>query len=191
MAKVGMRYPVCAPITNENAGAITYGTGCEMGKAISADLTYTRASNVLYANDAKAEADNSITGGTVTFTVDQVTTEGRRVAFGLVMKTVEGGIEYDITDGATPYIGMGYIEVLRHNGVEQYRAIWWHKVQFGPQGRSSATRGESITWQTEAVTGDLMGVQLSDDGKMHFEKVFEATSEKAAMDWLKAKANIA
>lgn len=192
MAKVGMKYCVCAPITSEQHGQpITYGTGVVMGKAISADISYQRASNALYADDAKVESDNSITGGTVNFTVDQVTLEGRRVAFGLVIKEEEGGKSYDITGRSTPYIGQGYIEVLNYNGKYQYRAIWLHKVQYGPQGRSSATKGEQITWQTEAVTGDMLGAYIDDSGEAHFERVFEAETEAAAMAWLKKQANIA
>ena len=192
MAKVGMKYPVCAPIVKETHGQpVEYGAGVVMGKAISADITYNRTASSLYADDAKVEADNSITGGSVSFTVDQVTLEGRKVAFGLDVTDTEGGKLYHITGKSTPYIGQGYIEVLNTDGKYQYRAIWLHKVQYGPQGRTSATKGEQITWQTETVTGEMMGAYINDSGEAHFEEVFEADTEAAAMAWLKTKAHIA
>jgi hypothetical protein len=61
-----MRHPVVAKINTETEGsAITYDAGMVLGKAISADINWTRNDNPLYADDVIAEDDNGITGGTI------------------------------------------------------------------------------------------------------------------------------
>lgn len=191
MAKVGMKYCVCAPIVSEQYGQpITYGTGVVMGNAISAEITYNRTSNSLYGNDVEIEVDNSIVSADVNFTVDQVSMEGKRVAFGMVIEEEEGGVAYDITGESSPYIGQGYIAVMIQNGKYMYCAKWIHKLQYGPQGDRSATKGENITWQTESVTGKAMAVYIDNSGKSKFVREFVTDNEATAMEWLRKKANI-
>lgn len=192
MAKVGLKYPVFAPInTEEGNKPITYKPGVVFGKAISANVTWMRSSTKLFASDAEAEAENSITGGSISFTVDQVSDEGREVAFGYDVKDSDGNREYEITGDATPYGGFGYIEVMRHNGVYKYRGLWIHKLQFAMQEMSAQTKGETVTWQTEAVTGTVMAVENDDTGKQKFVAVYESANEAAVTAWLKNKAGIA
>lgn len=192
MAKVGLKYPVFAPIQKETNGApVTYGAGVIFGKAISANVSFNRSTSTLYADDAKAEADNSVTGGTISFTVDQVSDAGKKAAFGYNLATDENGdVTYDITGDATPYGGFGYIEVLRQGGVNLYRANWIHKIQFGMQEMTAETKGENIAWQTESVSGDVMAVYPDATGKQYFVAVHESRTEANAWEWLKTKANV-
>lgn len=192
MAKVGLKYPVFAPInTEERNKPIVYKPGVVFGKAISANVTWTRNSSKLFADDAEAEAENSITGGSISFTVDQVSDAGREAAFGYEVKDSDGNREYDITGDATPYGGFGYIEVMRHDGVNKYRGLWIHKIQFAMQEMAAQTKGESVAWQTEAVSGTVMAVYNDDSGKQKFVAVYESANEAAVTAWLKSKAGIA
>ena len=65
MAFVGLLYAVAAPIQQETDGQpIIYGKGQVVGGMMTAEISYTRNSNPLYADDRVKEEDNSITGGT-------------------------------------------------------------------------------------------------------------------------------
>ena len=67
MAFVGLLYAVAAPIQQETDGQpIIYGKGQVVGGMMTAEISYTRNSNPLYADDRVKEEDNSITGGTIT-----------------------------------------------------------------------------------------------------------------------------
>ena len=71
MAHIGLKYPVFAPITAEtDAGAITYGDGFVVGKAINYTGTPSNADVVLYADDGVAESDKSITNEGVSLEAD-------------------------------------------------------------------------------------------------------------------------
>ena len=74
MAFVGMLHPVAATIATEAEGAaITYNAGMVIGKAIQGNVTWNRPDNPLYADDATAEDDNGLTGGSIELGVDDLT----------------------------------------------------------------------------------------------------------------------
>lgn len=197
MAFIGMKYCVAAPVKTEVRGqALTYDTGVVVGKAISANVTMTRNTEGLYADDALAESDNSLTGGTIDLNVDDISDDVMEAILG-VTKTPEvtSGTKspaiYHESGEATPYVGLGYYRVKRLRGVESYVAYWLHKVQLAQNSESANTKGSSITWQTPTVTGNIMAVVNGSDGKNQFRDHANFASEAEAVTWLNTKANIA
>ena len=76
MAFIGMRHVVAAPVSAHTPGAEpTYGTGFDVGMAITGNLTINRNNNPLYADDVIAEDDNGITGMELELGVDDLTDE--------------------------------------------------------------------------------------------------------------------
>lgn len=191
MAFVGMKYAVFAPIKEETYGAaITYGTGAILGKMIGANVNWTRNSNPLYADDALAEDENSITGGTLSMTLDDITDEVQAEAMGLVKSGEADQEVYEDTGDAGRNVGVGYLRVRRKDGKTSYVAYWIHKTLLGITSESASTKGETITWQTPTAEGKIMGVVIDDSGKTKFRAHRTFAAEKEAMDWLNAKANI-
>lgn len=193
MAYVGLKYAVFAPITKETRGqALEYDSGVVVGKMISADISYTRNTNPLFADDAETENDNSITGGSITIGVDDVSEEAELAMLGMVEdKSTEGSkVRREVGD-ATPYGGFGYVRVKRKGGVTSYRAYWIHKTQLGIASESAATKAESINWQTPTLTGPIMAVVNHADGKNDFRDYEAFADEAAAIAWVNKRANIA
>lgn len=193
MAYVGLKYAVFAPITKETRGQeLEYGSGVVVGKMISADISYNRNTTPLYADDAEAENDNSITGGSITIGVDDVSDEAELAMLGMVEEsgTGTGKVRREVGD-ATPYGGFGYVRVKRKGGVTSYRAYWIHKTQLGISTESAATKAESINWQTPTLTGPIMAVVNHADGKNDFRDYESFTKEADAIAWVNARANIA
>lgn len=192
MAFVGMRYVVAAVLKEEKIGAApVYDKGMVVGRAIGADITYTRASNTLKADDVDAESENGITGGTLRINVDDITDDVQAVLLGQD-KTTED--EYDETNEASPNIGVGYIRVRKFKGVTSYVAYWVFKAQLGITSESSATKQETIQYQTPSFEGAMMGVQPDATMKMKFRRRKTFTGENAEQEayaWLNAMANIA
>lgn len=190
MAKVGMRYVVVTPLLGETNGQLpTYGEGMIMGRAISADISLDRLENALYADDAKAESENSITGGTLSIGIDDILEDAQVVVFGVVKSGEEGDYEYIDKGVAAPYVGVGYIQERRFKGKTTYLAWWYYKVQFAPMEDSARTKGEQIEWQTTTASGNLMGVYNDNTGVASFRthKVYDDAGE--AMQWLNTMAN--
>lgn len=192
MAFIGMKYVVAAPVTTETAGsAITYGTGSVIGKAIQGNVTWTRNDNPLYADDAIAEDDNSVTGGSIELGLDDLLDEARVTLLGDKAVTSGGdSTEYETTGDPAPYVGFGYIRVRRKNGETTYQACWYHKVQFGEESENAQTKGQSIEWQTPTITGRIMGVQNTATLETNFRRRANFDTEAAARTWLNTKAGI-
>lgn len=189
MAFVGLRHPVFAPITSETDGTEpVYGSGVVIGRAIKADVAFKRTDAKLYGDDIACEADNAITGGTVTLGIDDVSDEAAVAMLGEVKKETGEIVEYS---RSAPYGGFGYLRVRRLRGVTSYIAYWLYKVQFARGDENAATRGESLEWQTPTVQGNMMGVYPDDAGEPAVRTHKSFNTEKDAIAWLDGKARIA
>ena len=189
MAFTGLQYAVVAAITAETEGsAVTYGTGKVLGRMISANISWTRNDNPLYADDAIAENDNGVTGGTIELNSDDISDEGRVYVLGVTEVTVTNGKEYETTDTPAPYVGVGFLRVKRKAGETSYIAEWLHKVQFGMDSEEAQTKGESIEWQTPTLNGKIFGVRNDSSLNNHYRRTATFETLAAAKAWLDDKA---
>jgi len=189
MAFVGLRYAVAAQIDTETRGQeITYKPGMVIGKLRSADITYERNSDPLFADDAEAESDNSITGGTITVNLDDLLDDARALIFG---DYKDGDSEeYEDNSDASPYVGFGYVRARRLHGKSIFVAYWIHKTQFGSTSEAAATKERTQQWQTPTVTGNVMGVDNNTDHKIRFRRHKSFDNAGAAIAWVNSKAGV-
>lgn len=188
MAFVGLKYAAFAPIKTETPGSpIVYDTGIVVGRMIGADITYTRNSESLYADDAQIESDNSMTGGTVNLNLDDISDEANEKMLGMVKSEDD---VYSETGDPSPYGGFGYIRVRSLRGKTDYIAYWIHKTQLSIASENAATKTQNVNWQTPTVSGNIMAAQPYADMKNHFRdhKVF--ANEKDAYAWINERAHI-
>lgn len=191
MAFVGLRHVVAATIATEVEGqALTYDAGKVIGKAIEANLSWNRNDNPLYADDAIAENDNGITGGSLELNVDDLTDEVRAYLLGDATEGTGTDLAYIETDDAAPYVGVGYIRVRRKNGETSYQGVWIYKAQFAQESEDAQTKGESIEWQTPTINGTIFGVTGEVTGKTAFRERKTFTTYTAAETWLDSKAGL-
>lgn len=189
MAYVGIRHIVAAPIETEKAGGMpTYGTGVLVGRAISADVSFTRADVTLDADDATAESDNSITGGTIRLGVDDLDDPARVALLGDVPAEDDEG-SYDEIDKAAPYVGVAYVRQRIYNGKTTFRAMYLPKVQFGSTEENARTKGRTTEFQTPTISGSIMGVEKADGSKCFRRRSKYFTKASEAIAWANAKVN--
>lgn len=187
MAAIGMRYLVGAVITGEPEGALpTYGEGMKIGRAISSNVSFRRNDSELYADDVLAESDNTITGGDVDITVAEILDEVAAAIFG-DSKDEETGEYYD-SSASSPYIGLGYMREMKYKGKSSFKCTWLYKVQLAPAEESGQTKGKTTSFQTQRMTGEILGVTMADgSSRFRARKEFETAAEATA--WLNQKAN--
>lgn len=191
MAKIGLRYFMAAPISDENDGGMpTYGTGVMMGRAMTCDISWTRNDASVYADDVKAESDNGINGGSITAGSDKFTDEVLAVITSLVKKTGDGAAVYQETDKPSPKVGFAYLTVDEYKGQVTFVPYMVYKTQFAIGDETNATKGETKTYQTPTLTGDFSGVLL-DDGTVAFREHATFSDAAAAVAWMKSKLNVA
>lgn len=195
MAKIGLRYPVAAPITTETYGkAPTYGEGFYIGKAISAEKSIESNKNSLYGDDAIAESDTSFASGTLTLGVtdfgmeknSSLSIQGKLLGHQTV---IDNGVEVlrKCVGDTPPFYGIGYAKTKIVNGEKYYEATWLYKVQFQEPSESANTKGQNIEWQTPTISGNIMMVEGMEEV---WEDTAIFTTLSQARTWIEKRANI-
>lgn len=195
MAFVGMQHVVAAKITAKPDNAMpTYSAGMVIGKAIQAELSITRNSNPLYADDVVAEDDNSITAMSVSIGMDDFSEEAQAY-LGLLKEVAGSGTDdktYYETSGSADSAGLGYMRVRRKGGITTYQGVWVLDVLFGVESENSQTKGESIEWQTPTVTGKAAAHMITtvDPSEPVFRMKKNFSTAAACITWLDEQAGI-
>ena len=192
MAKIGLKYMVCAEIEEtEEAGAktVTYKPGMVMGKAITAGINIDLKEAKLYADDMVVESIKEFGGGKLNLNAADFDVKVTALILGhkkealTAPETAEVIISSGGDDGAN--VGVGFYSTVIRGGVRKYRAIWLQKIKFGEPNESLETKGENINFQTPTIEGTLMQDIL---GVWKKEVTFAA--EESAVTWLNTQAGI-
>lgn len=166
MAKLGLQYPVWAPLT-ETVGAngvVTeaVGTGMVMGKLVDESTSLNLAESNFYADDGLDESVREFVSGTISETINDLSTAVETALTGATAKT---GTDIDGFDSTTndsaPWGRHGLIEVHLIGGVKKYKAKVYHRVKYSPPDDSNATKGESVSLSGVGLTGILSRSQAT------------------------------
>lgn len=179
------------------SGTVSYTEGMELARGVEVSIEpEVGDSNPFYANNVEAEnVPGTFTGGTVTLTVDGLKIEAEKLIYGLPEpETLSYGGEKSAkitTYGDNmqiPYVGIGFIVRYMSDGIESFAPMVLTKSRFQTSSTSAATQEESIEWQTQELTADLM----RDDTTNHnWKKVAnDVNTEAEAEEILKAMLNI-
>ena len=188
---VGMVYPVCAPVASYTPGtSISYSTGSVVAEARAASVSWDRSDGEFYGDDQLLDTDNGVTGYTIDFEPTGLADSIRKTLLG----ETQSGSEYSITSAAAPFVGFGYIRVMREESagsvIETYEGWWYYRVQFSVTSEETRTKEKNIEWRTPTLSGRGSGVQLSAGNTLTYA-VHESFSTFAnAKAWLKSKASI-
>ena len=188
MPKIGMRHIVAAPITAEAANSVpTYGQGKILGPATRGNVTWQRADGKLYGEDVLQFGENGITGGDLAIGTTQLLEDTEAMILGYRYDSTAD--KYITTGVSAPYVGCGYIQVLKRKtaaGLIQrlYRARLFYKVQFGEEGEETKTKENNIEFGTPEIKGNLFGIYDGVDEEAAFRETKVFSSLSAAVAWL-------
>ena len=165
MAKKGLSKLVTADY-NYDESKVTYSNPINNEKLAeySTDIQTTEVNN-LYLDNGVAETDGGeFKSGTLNLTTGDLSNETSKSFYSLTEKKVTIG-QKEVTE----YIfdnnivckekGVGIIEEHQVNQKTFYRGIWLTRVKFNIPSDSATTRGESIDWQTQEITGEILRSQ--------------------------------
>ena len=168
-------------------GTITYDTPVSMGDAMSVELNLTAAEGRLYAESRLAEYKKLITGGTASVGVKYITDAAQKLLFGMSENTRNVGTNASqkslkaTAKDIAKYVGMGFYAPDAIDGTDKYTAVFVYKVLFGAPGYVYATKGDSITFQTPATTGEFLADDSEDKNIM---EIAILASESDAVAWI-------
>jgi len=150
--------------------------------------------NPLYLdNNIKEQDAGTFQSGTLKVTTGDLSQENAKLILGVKEIEVEIGgksvKELVFDDMRKPQtLGTGFIELHQVNNVDQYKAIWLHKVMFAVPSDAATTKKEKIEWQTREISATVMRSDACDEHYVHPWKT-EAwfSSEQEALDYLMFK----
>lgn len=185
MATIGLDKLYYAKITEDDAGAETYGTPTQLAKAMTADLSVELNEATLYADDGAAEIVKEFKSGTLSLGIDDI---GNTVASDLTGATIDANkvVVSASEDGGEP-VAVGF-RAKKSNG--KYRYYWLYRVKFGIPATNLATKGDSITFSTPTIEGTILRRNKADAFGKHPWKA-EVTEGDAGVtasvitDWYK------
>lgn len=177
MAKIGLNNLKWGVLL-EVGDTVTYGSMQSLGKAISANVSITNNSAVLYADDAIAETDNTFSAGTITLTVDDDGDTVFAPLLGHEIDSVSGEMIRNKNDEA-PYVGVGRIINKLKNGTRLYKVEFLSKVKFAEPSQESNTHGETTEFGTQQIEGTIATLE---SGQWSKTKTF--TTHSAALAYL-------
>lgn len=177
MAKIGLNN-LKFGVLSEVGETVTYGAMQSLGKAVSANVSITSNSAVLYADDAIAEADNSFSAGTITLTVDD---DGDTVFAPLLGHEIDSdtGVMIRNKNDVAPYVGVGRIINKMKNGARLFKVEFLSKVKFSEPSQESNTHGETTEFGTPQIEGTIATLE---SGEWSKTKTF--TTHSAALAYL-------
>lgn len=191
MATIGVKHPVYAPIASiPDESTPTYGEGIILGKMTKVDINFNYAEGSLYADDALAEYDAKLQGGTITIGVDELPISKRTMLFHHLTSTVGGKTTlYACADDTIPHGGFGYYKTLIVDSVRKFKARWYYNVTFHEGNEGAETANDSISFKDTEIIGTFIPVYAADVGDAIYEEQ-EFTTEADAVTWLDTHAGI-
>lgn len=177
MAKIGLTNFWYSKLTEAEDGTPSYDGATSFGKAISASVSITNNSAMLYADDALAESDTSFQSGSVTLGVDE---DGDTVFADVLGHTIaETGEVVKNANDAAPWVGLARVITKMVNGAYKYKAEVLYKVKFAEPSADDETKGESIEFSTPEIEGTVATLA---NGNWSTSKTF--TSKSDAVQWI-------
>lgn len=180
MAYYGLSHPVIAQLDTETG---EYSNGMVLAKLVGTTVTPQTAEGSLYADNAQSEYEKKFTKATVDAETDTIPVTAGKILFG---HTTTGDEETSKTGDLSNYVGYGFIGDEVINGTHKFTACWLPKVKFSEGEDAYTTTGESITFNTQKISGEATG---NDDGVWRIRKKFDTEAE--AQTYLEGKAGIA
>ena len=179
MAKVGLKYPVYGELKD---GA--HEAGKVIAEAIKANITAESNDVKLYGDDRVVESDKSFKSGKISLNVTDLPLEIYASLLGHTYTEADKTV-VNSGDDIAPFVGIGFYGKVQRNSKVKYVAKFVPKVQFSEPNDETETKGDTVTYQTPTIEGDIFTME---NGKWKEEK--ECDTEEEARTWLNGKVGI-
>lgn len=138
-----------------------------------------------YGDNRLVETDKSVTGGTISLEVNELTLEEKSFFLGHKLDASSKELVYNADDVA-PYVGIGAIGTSKRYGKAFYVGKFYAKCQFGEPNDENATKQESTSFAHDSIEGSIL---MPESGNWKYEQAFATETE--AETWLRKKVGIA
>lgn len=181
MAKAGFLYVVAGKL-NEDENEYTEGR--YMGPTSTFNINTTSNDVKDYGDNSVVETDTSVTGGTSSLEINEMTNESYAYILGHTYDEDNDAVVCKKEDVA-PFVGMGAVGISKRNNVHKYTAKFYRKMQYKEPNDENATQQETVSFTHTTLEGNMF---VPSDGQWKEQETFDTLKE--AKEWLNKKVGI-
>jgi phi13 family phage major tail protein len=151
--KIGCDHLVFAPITKDDGLELTFGAITALPGVMKITINPNASQDTLFSDDGPS--DTASTLGQIEVGIDKAALAIDEKA-SLLGHSVDakGALVYGAND-VPPWVAIGF-RTLKSNG--KYRYVWLYKGKFMEPEDNSETKGDSINFQNDTITGKFVKV---------------------------------
>lgn len=181
MAKAGFLYVVAGKLSEDEKN---YTDGRYMGPTSTFNINPTSNDVKDYGDNHVVETDTSVTGGTASLEINEMTNESYAYTLGHTYDKEKDAVVCKKEDVA-PFVGLGAVGVSKRNNVHKYTAKFYKKLQFKEPNDENVTQQETVSFTHTTLEGNVF---VPEDGQWKEQQTFATLKE--AKDWLNEKVGI-
>lgn len=156
--RIGCDNLVYAPMTTEDtaSAAPIYGDVVKAPGVMHVNINPNGSQETLFADDGPMETASTLGKIEVEIQKNELTTQNKADLLGHQIDS-NGAIVYGDSD-VPPWVAIGF-RTLKSNG--KYRYIWLYKGKFSEPEDQNETKGDSINFQSDTITGQFTRLNKS------------------------------
>lgn len=156
--RIGCDNLVYAKMTTEDtdSAAPVYGTVTPALGVMSVNINPNGAQETLFADDGPMETASTLGKIEVEIQKSELTTQNKADLLGHKIDA-KGALVYGDSD-VPPWVAIGF-RTLKSNG--NYRYVWLYKGKFTEPEDANETKGDSINFQTDTISGQFTRLNMS------------------------------
>lgn len=156
--RIGCDNLVYAIMTTEDTDSVApvYGTVTSALGVMSININPNGAQETLFADDGPMETASTLGKIEVEIQKSELTTQNKADLLGHQIDA-KGALVYGDSD-IPPWVAIGF-RTLKSNG--NYRYVWLYKGKFTEPEDANETKGDSINFQTDTISGQFTRLNMS------------------------------
>lgn len=156
--RIGCDNLVYVPMTTEDSAdtAPVYGTVTKAPGVMSININPNGSQETLFADDGPMETASTLGKIDVEIQKNELTTQNKADLLGHAIDN-NGALVYGDSD-ISPWVAIGF-RTLKSNG--KYRYIWLYKGKFTEPEDNNETKGDSINFQSDTISGQFVRLNNS------------------------------
>lgn len=156
--RIGCDNLVYAKMTTEDTDSVApvYGAVTPALGVMSVNINPNGAQETLFADDGPMETASTLGKIEVEIQKSELTTQNKADLLGHQIDA-KGALVYGDSD-VPPWVAIGF-RTLKSNG--NYRYVWLYKGKFTEPEDANETKGDSINFQTDTISGQFTRLNMS------------------------------
>lgn len=166
------------PLTADDRNVLTYQAGFKLAPAVNASISPNTSDDAFYADDIALVSNQTISSVTVELETADIKDE--IVARLLGLEIDENGVVHDNVNKIAPKFALAF-RSLKSNG--KYKYIVLYKGTFGVGEDAYATKEDSVSFQTTAITGTFFPTSYNGDWRTFVNEDSENVDLATITSW--------